>query len=60
MVLCVTGRSKDVEDHSGEASKTKAHNNKGEIGVLYIAKTGYFCFVYDQILIWIISTMWRR
>ena len=41
MLLCVTGRSKDVEDHSGETSMPKAHNNQGEIGVLYIAKTGF-------------------
>ena len=32
MVLCVAGRSKDVEDHSGEASKFKAHNNQREKG----------------------------
>ena len=41
MVLCVAGRSKDVDDHGGETSKPKAHNNKdekGELSVLHIAK----------------------
>ena len=32
MVLSVAGRSKDVEDHSGEASKPKVHKNQGEKG----------------------------
>ena len=32
MVLCVAGSSKDVEDHSGETPKPKAHNNQGEKG----------------------------
>ena len=44
MVLCIAGRSKDVEDYSGEASKPKAHNNQGEKGeiicTLYF-QTGY-------------------
>ena len=34
MVLCVAGRSKDVDDHGGETSKPKAHNNKDEKGEL--------------------------
>ena len=34
MVLCVAGRSKDVDDHGGETSKPKAHNNKDEKGKL--------------------------
>ena len=44
MVLCVAGRSKDVEDHSGETPKPKAHNKQGEkdeiICTLY-CQTGY-------------------
>ena len=67
VVLCVAGTSKDVEDHSGETSKPKAHNNQDEKGeiifVLYIAnKLATYCDVYDiyQILIWTTSTMWRR
>ena len=34
MVLCVAGRSIDVDDHGGETSKPKAHNNKDEKGEL--------------------------
>ena len=44
VVLCVAG-SKDVEDHSGETSKPKAHNNQGEKGeiicALYCQQTSY-------------------
>ena len=32
MVLCIAGRSKDVDDHSGETSKPKVHNNEDEKG----------------------------
>ena len=44
MVLCVAGSSKDVEYHSGEASKPKAHNNQGEKGEIICTlycQTGY-------------------
>ena len=44
VVLCVAGRSKDVEDHSGETPKPKAHNNQGEKGeIIYTlyCQTGY-------------------
>ena len=34
VVLCVAGRSKDVDDHSGKTSKTKVHNNEDEKGEL--------------------------
>ena len=45
MVLCVASSSKDVEDHSGETPKLKAHNNKGEKGqiscALYCQQTSH-------------------
>ena len=41
MVLSVVGRSKDVEDHSGETPKPKAHNKQGENGEI-------ICTVYCQ------------
>ena len=45
MVVCVAGRSKDVEDHSGETSKPKAHNDqdeKGEISCTLYCQNYYF------------------
>ena len=45
MVLCVAGRGKDVEDHSGETPKLKVHNNQDEKGeiicALYCQQTSY-------------------
>ena len=41
MVLCVARRGKDVEDHSGETPKPKAHNNLGE-------KDAIICALYSQ------------
>ena len=45
MGFCVAGKSKDVEDHSGEPPKPMAHKNQGEKGeiicALYCQHTNY-------------------
>ena len=45
VMLSIAGRTKDVDDHSGETSKPKAHNKQDEKGeitcTLYCQQTGY-------------------